>query len=120
MNPGTHLPFDVYNPLCRSRQAFDQIFSRWGILVLSVLTPEPVRFGVLRRSVGGISERMLSQTLRVLEQEGLVLREEWDEKPPRVEYRLTEPGQRIAQSLLGVIHELYAQLDRNLDTPRSC
>jgi DNA-binding HxlR family transcriptional regulator len=108
----TRRPYDVFDPDCPSRQAFDQIFSRWGILTLSRLTTEPVRFGVLRREVGGISERMLAQTLRVLEEEGLVHRVEWDEKPPRVEYRLTEAGDRIATSLRGVIQELYGQLDR--------
>ena len=106
-------PFDVFNPACPSRRAFDQIFSRWGILTLSKLSMDPVRFGSLRRAVGGISEKMLSQTLRVLEEEGLVHREEWDEKPPRVEYRLTDAGWRISQSLTGVIQELYAQLAQN-------
>jgi len=105
-------PYDVFNPDCPSRRSFDQIFSRWGILTLSKLSADPVRFGILRRSIGGISEKMLSQTLRVLEEEGLLIREEWDEKPPRVEYRLTEAGMRISSSLTGVIQELYGQLDK--------
>jgi len=113
MAPVPPRPYDVFNPDCPSRHAFDQIFSRWGILTLSRLTTEPVRFGALRRAIGGISERMLAQTLKVLEEEGLVLREEWEEKPPRVEYRLTEAGNRIAASLLGVIQELYSQLDQH-------
>ena len=104
------IPFDVFNPGCPSRKAFDQIFSRWGILTLSRLSPEPQRFGVLRRAVGGISERMLSQTLKVLEEEGLVTRTEWDEKPPRVEYSLSEFGLRISQSLDTVIKDLYREL----------
>ncbi len=104
--------FDVFNPACPSRQAFDQIFSRWGILTLSRLSTEPIRFGTLRRSVGGISERMLSQTLKVLEEEGLVRRQEWDEKPPRVEYSLTDAGQRISASLAVVIDQLYGELAR--------
>jgi len=101
-------PYDVFQPLCDSRKAFDQIFSRWGILVLARLTAEPVRFGTLRRSVGGISEKMLAQTLKVLEEEGLVSRQEWDEKPPRVEYCLTPAGQRIASGITRVIADLYA------------
>lgn len=103
--------FDVFDPNCPSRHAFDRIFSRWGILVLSKLSGQPVRFGVLRRSVGGISERMLSLTLRALEDEGLVLRQEWDEKPPRVEYRLSEAGVKIAAGLTGVLQGLYEQLE---------
>jgi DNA-binding HxlR family transcriptional regulator len=104
--------FDVFNPNCPSRKTFDQIFSRWGILTLSKLSHEPLRFGALHRSVGGISERMLSQTLKVLEEEGLVLREEWDEKPPRVEYSLTEAGTLISASLAVVIDQLYGELER--------
>ena len=106
------MEYDVFSPGCPSRQAFDQIFSRWGILMLSRLSAEPQRFGALRRSVGGISERMLSQTLRVLEEEGLVVREEWDEKPLRVEYRLTDPGLRISESVDRVIADLYGELEK--------
>lgn len=109
--PADRRPFDVFHPDCPSRRVFDQIFSRWGILTLARLTEEPVRFGTLRRAIGGISEKMLAQTLKVLEEEGLVHRQEWDEKPPRVEYRLTPAGQRISQSVEGVIGELYGELE---------
>jgi len=112
------LAFDVFSPDCPSRHAFEQIFSRWGILTLARLTDEPVRFGTLRRAIGGISEKMLAQTLKVLEEQGLVSRQEWDEKPPRVEYNLTAAGQRIAQSIGGVIAELYAELETR--SPENC
>jgi DNA-binding HxlR family transcriptional regulator len=105
--------FDVFAPQCPSRQAFDHIFSRWGILVLARLTREAMRFGELRRAIGGISEKMLSQTLKTLEAEGLVERAEWDEKPPRVEYRLTPAGERISDSIGSVIRNLYRELARN-------
>ncbi len=55
---------------------------------------------------------MLSQTLKVLEQEGLVHRQEWDGKPPRVEYSLTESGQRISRSISLVIEDLYVELEK--------
>jgi DNA-binding HxlR family transcriptional regulator len=106
-------PYDVFSPLCPSRWAFDHIFNRWGILTLARLSQRPVRFGVLCREVGGISEKMLAQTLKVLEEEGLVLRQEWNEKPPRVEYSLTEGGARISRSITKCINELYAELDRH-------
>jgi DNA-binding HxlR family transcriptional regulator len=106
------MTYDVFHPDCPSRRAFDQIFSRWGILTLARLTSEPVRFGTLCRSIGGISEKMLAQTLKVLEEEGLVLRQEWDEKPPRVDYSLTEAGQHLAKGIGGVISDLYTQLDQ--------
>lgn len=105
------IPYNVFDPGCPSRRAFDAIFSRWGILTLARLSREPVRFGELCRAVGGISERMLAQTLKVLEDEGLVERQEYDVKPPRVEYRLSEAGLRLSKSIGGVITELYDELE---------
>ncbi len=110
--PADRRPYDVFHPDCPSRQVFEQIFSRWGILTLARLCDQPMRFGTLFRSIGGISEKMLAQTLKVLEEEGLVLRREWDEKPPRVEYSLTESGQRLSASIEGVIAQLYSELDQ--------
>ena len=112
---GEFRPYDVFHPACPSRQAFDHIFSRWGILVLLRLAEGPLRFGALSRAVGGISEKMLAQTLATLAEQGLVSRQEWDEKLPRVEYSLTQPGQRIAAGLGGVIKELYVSLERRPD-----
>lgn len=112
----SHPAFDVFAPDCPSRAAFDQIFSRWGILVLGRLTVDPVRFGTLRRSIGGISEKMLAQTLKVLEEQGLVARQEWDEKPPRVEYALTPAGQRLSGSIAGVFGDLYRALEQRAAT----
>lgn len=105
-------PFDVFSPDCPSRHSFEAVFSRWGILTLARLTEEPVRFGALHRSVGGISERMLAQTLKTLEEEGLVERQEYDVKPPRVEYRLSPSGTRLAQGLRAVIEDMYGELHR--------
>jgi DNA-binding HxlR family transcriptional regulator len=113
----TARPFDIFSTDCPSRQAFDAIFSRWGILTLARLTEEPVRFGELCRAVGGISERMLAQTLKVLEEEGLVERREYDVKPPRVEYRLSESGVRLSQSIGGMIGDLYGELERRTPSP---
>jgi DNA-binding HxlR family transcriptional regulator len=102
--------YDIFQPLCPSRRAFDHIFSRWGILTLARLSEEPLRFSALRRAVGGISEKMLAQTLKALEEEGLVLRREWNEKPPRVEYSLTKSGARMSRSIARVIADLYAEI----------
>jgi len=103
-------PFDVFQAGCPSRRAFDQIFSRWGLLVLARLGKEPVRFGALVRSIEGISEKMLSQTLKVLEQEGLVVRQEWDERPPRVEYSLTPGGQHLSNRVEDLLAAFYDEL----------
>jgi DNA-binding HxlR family transcriptional regulator len=104
---GDH-PFNVYTKACPSRTAFDAIFSRWGILILGYLSEQPRRFGEIRRAIDGISEKMLAQSLKVLEDEGLVHREVGDEKALRVEYSLTPAGMKIAAGVQGVIDDLYA------------
>jgi DNA-binding HxlR family transcriptional regulator len=114
----TNRPFDVYSSRCPSRAAFDAIFSRWGILVLGFLSERPSRFGEIRRAVDGISEKMLAQTLKALEDEGLVDRREWDEKPPRVEYTLTDAGKKIANGVRDVLSDLYAVMETRRETPR--
>jgi len=107
----THRKFDVFAARCPSREAFDHIFSRWGMLVLARLAEGTARFRELGRGVDGISERMLSRTLKVLVDQGLVDRKEYDEKPPRVEYSLTPSGRRISDSVRTVIDQLYLVLD---------
>lgn len=87
---------DVLDPNCPSRRILLHVLGRWGGLVMVALMPGPLRFGALRRRVGGISERMLAQTLDVLESDGLVLRTQYDVLPPHVDYRLTELGQGVA------------------------
>lgn len=105
---------NIFAAACPVRQVFDHVFSRWGLLVMARLTLGTARFGSLRRSIGGISEKMLSQTLKILEEEGLVIRREWDEKLPRVEYSLTEKGMRIALGIKALIEDLYRELGDRL------
>lgn len=73
------------------------VTSRWGVLVLIVLETRMHRFAELRRAIGGVSERMLAQTLQWLEGDGLVQRTAYDVVPPHVEYRLTPLGREAAQ-----------------------
>lgn len=70
---------------------------KWSILVLRVLGDGPTRFNALQRAVGGISQRMLTLTLRHLERDGLVSREVTPSKPPRVDYELTSLGQSLRE-----------------------
>jgi len=76
---------------CPSRQILKDVTSRWGVLVLIALQTGTLRFAELRRTVGGVSDRMLSQTLQTLEKDGLVSRTVYD-VVPRVEYSLTPRG----------------------------
>lgn len=87
---------DVLAADCPSRQILQHVTSRWGGLVMIALGRETLRFAQLRRKIGGISERMLAQTLQVLEADGLVARHDHGEVPPRVDYCLTPAGWEIA------------------------
>lgn len=81
---------------CPSREVLKHVTSRWGVLVLIVLEGGTLRFSELRRRIGGVSERMLAQTLQWLEGDGLVLRVAHDVVPPHVEYSLTPLGEQAA------------------------
>jgi len=101
-----HLPFDVFNARCPSREAFEHVTGRWGALTLGALRRGPLRFGAVRRAVDGISDRMLSQTLSQLERDGLVHREDHRTNPPHVEYSLTPAGDRVADQVIALVRTL--------------
>jgi DNA-binding HxlR family transcriptional regulator len=82
---------------CPSREVLSHVTSRWGVLLLVALMDGMHRFSELRRKVGGVSEKMLSQTLRWLEGDGLVLRKSYATVPPHVEYSLTPLGREVGQ-----------------------
>ena len=90
---------DLFSEKCPSREILKHLTSRWGVLVLVALRGGTHRFSELRRKVGGVSERMLAQTLQWLEADGLVLRQSYPVVPPHVEYSLTELGQQAAEKV---------------------
>jgi len=94
------LPDATFDPGCPSRQVLDHIMSKWGVLVLCVLADRTLRWGELRRAVGGVSEKMLAQTLQTLERDGLVRRDARPVVPPHVEYSLTPLGQDLCSRVL--------------------
>lgn len=94
---------DPYTRGCPSRDLLDQIGSKWAVLVLGELGRHGTcRFTLLRQRLAGVSDKMLTQTLRTLERDGLVLRTVYPEVPTRVEYELTPLG----QTLRGPLREL--------------
>jgi DNA-binding HxlR family transcriptional regulator len=95
-------PADVYSAPCPSRAALDRIADKWTALLVGALTAGPRRFSELRADVGGISEKMLTQTLRSMERDGLVARRAFATVPPRVEYALTELGRTLEEPLAAV------------------
>ncbi|MCA1222376.1 winged helix-turn-helix transcriptional regulator [Streptomyces sp. 8L] len=84
---------------CPTRHILDRIGDRWTVLIVGALWDGDVRFSELRRRVEGISQKMLTQTLRGLERDGLVHRTAYPEVPVRVEYRLTEAGRTLREPL---------------------
>ncbi|ARM88138.1 HxlR family transcriptional regulator protein [Rhizobium sp. CIAT894] len=87
---------DLLDPHCASRDILQHVTSRWGTLILLVLLRDTMRFGQLRRAIGDVSERMLAQTLQVLEADGIVVRRALDVIPPHVEYSLSALGREAA------------------------
>ena len=93
---------NVYSGNCPTRQVLDRIGDKWTALVIGVLEEEPKRFSELQRSIGGISQKMLTQTLRSLERDGLVSRTVYAEVPPRVEYALTPLGETLCAPIAAI------------------
>lgn len=104
---------NIYASDCPTRWLLDCIADKWTALVIGLLEDGPLRFSELRRHIGGISQKMLTQTLRDLERDGLVERTVYAEVPPRVEYKLTPLGETLCPPLAalrdwaeGHIHEV--------------
>jgi DNA-binding HxlR family transcriptional regulator len=93
---------DVLNQHCESRQALNRIADKWTCLIVYALLDGPRRHGELRRMIGGISQKMLTQTLRSMETDGLVNRTVIDVIPPHVEYGLTPLGQTLSEPLVSI------------------
>lgn len=101
----------VFDANCPSRAILNHVTSRWGVLILLALRSQTRRFGDLRRTIGGVSEKMLTQTLRCLETDGFVARRVFPVTPPRVEYRLTPLGDEVA----GLVAQLADWIEGNLE-----
>ena len=97
---------------CPSREVLKHVTSRWGVLVLIALEARTHRFSELRRAIGGVSERMLAQTLQWLERDGLVARVAYDVVPPHVEYGLTPLGREAAEKVRGLADWIETNLPR--------
>lgn len=96
---------------CPTRTVLDHVTSKWGVLVLLALSDGTLRWSELRRVVDGISEKMLAQTLRTLERDGIIIRTAYPTIPPHVEYRLSERGVDLNTHLI----PLMAWIDDNAD-----
>ena len=93
---------NVLDPNCPSRVVLDRIADKWTGLIVLALADETLRFGELRERIGGVAPKVLTQTLRALERDGLVTRTVYAEVPPRVEYALTKLGRSLREPLEAV------------------
>lgn len=87
---------------CPTRLVLDRIADKWTVLLLQRIAERPIRFNALRREIEGISQKMLSQTLKALERDGLVNRTATATVPVTVEYSITELGQTLSKTLEGL------------------
>ena len=92
-----NISWNVYNASCPTRQVLDCISDKWAVLVIWCLLERDRRSGELRRDIEGISQKMLTQTLRALERDGLVRRDIFATVPPKVDYALTPLGRSLGQ-----------------------
>ncbi len=103
---------NVYDANCPTRQVLDLIADKWSTLIIGLLNnKQPQRFAELQRQIGGISQKMLTQTLRSLERDGLVQRTIYPQVPPRVEYALTSLGQTICEPIAALIRWSEENID---------
>lgn len=103
---------------CPSRTSLARIANKWTAMIVMALDPGRLRFGEIREAVGGISGKVLSETLRQLERDGVVSRTAYDQMPPRVEYELTPLGRSLHQPMAALAawaqdHIEEVQLSRN-------
>ncbi|SDP84266.1 winged helix-turn-helix transcriptional regulator [Lentzea jiangxiensis] len=107
--------YDVFHTNCPAREMVDHVTSRWGIWVLIALQADDLRFFELRDSIRGISEKMLSQTLRGLVDDGLIWRRVEPTTPPQVTYGLTEFGRDVGEPLADLFGRITSRLSAQLE-----
>jgi DNA-binding HxlR family transcriptional regulator len=100
--PKASSPPSVLDPRCPSRLVLDRIADKWTALIIQILAGGTMRYAALQREIGGISQKMLTQTLRSLERDGLVQRMVHPVVPPKVEYSLTKLGRTLIEPLQGL------------------
>ncbi|MHA6766368.1 winged helix-turn-helix transcriptional regulator [Sphingobium ummariense] len=103
--------YDVYEDNCPTRHILDRITDKWALLILDRLGDGPVRFNHLRRDIKGISQKVLSQTLKKLQRDGLISRAIFATVPVTVEYALTPLGTTLTETVAALAH----WAERNMD-----
>jgi DNA-binding HxlR family transcriptional regulator len=102
---------NIYDQQCPTRMVLDRLADKWTVLVVGLLAHGTRRFGELRRDITGISPKVLTQTLRALERDGLITRRVYASVPPKVEYRLTPLG----RTLIHLVEEIREWAETHIE-----
>lgn len=102
---------EVFTANCPTQQVLETIADKWSVIVIYALSRKTQRYSELQRMIGGVSQKMLTQTLRKLERDGLVERHVYPVVPPKVEYSLTPLGQTLTQLLAAICQWAEVHLD---------
>lgn len=106
-------PHPHHNPDCRAvSELLSRVGDKWTVLIVKALEARPRRFNELKREIGGISQQMLTRTLKTLERDGMVSRKVHASVPPAVEYALTPLGHSLAVPVLALAEWTFANLPR--------
>ncbi|WES87816.1 winged helix-turn-helix transcriptional regulator [Dickeya fangzhongdai] len=105
--------YDIYEDRCPTRMVLERLADKWALLVLARLeqTHTPVRFNALKRGIKGITQKMLTQTLRKLERDGLISRQVFNTVPVTVEYALTPLGDTLTETVATLAHWAEKNID---------
>ena len=107
--PLTKIMAEYSDPsLCPVRNVLDQLGDKWSVLIITALAERPFRFGELKREIGDISQRMLTQTLRDLQADGMIERTVYPTTPPSVEYKLSPMGHSFLVPLSAMVDWAFA------------
>lgn len=105
---------NLFAEQCPSREVLKHVTSRWGVLILVALRDGTHRFSDLRRKMGGVSEKMLAQSLQALEQDGFINRMSYPVVPPHVEYSLTPLGEQVSDKVAALADWIEVNLPQVL------
>jgi DNA-binding HxlR family transcriptional regulator len=103
--------YDIYSDRCPTRAVLDRIADKWALLILDRLGDGAARFNALKRGIEGISQKVLSQTLKNLERDGLISRKAYPTVPVTVEYALTPLGRKLKEAVAALAHWAEAHMD---------
>lgn len=104
-------PYDIYSDRCPTRAVLDRLADKWALLILDRLRHGTTRFNALKRDVAGVSQKVLSQTLKSLERDGLISRKVTPTVPVTVEYALTPLGETLTEAVAKFAHWAEANMD---------